>query len=121
MTDADKQYFEEFLFKAVQSGKKETSDLVADILHKIDPVIKEGIEVHVNGKIKNLTKMVGDHNIMVDAYIKEDTAWKERAEPVVKAFENTTWLGALLIKILKILGLLGVALGAYLAIKNFLQ
>jgi len=82
MTPEDKKYFEEFLFKAVQSGKKETSDLVADILTKMKPMIAveiaDGIETNVNGKIRKLTTIVEGHNTMVDVYIKEDKADNER-------------------------------------------
>jgi len=41
-----------------------------------------------------------------------------RLEPVAKAFENTTWLGRLVIQVLKGLGLLGAGVGAYMVIKN---
>lgn len=55
----------------------------------------------------------------LDAYIKDDTEWKIRAEPVIKAYENTNWLGGLLIKFLKFMGLLGSGAAAYLLLKNF--
>ena len=121
MTPDEISHFEEFLTKAMQSGKKETSDLVADILHRMEPVIANSIETHVNGKIRNLTGLVEDHNKTVDAYIIEDTTWKNRAEPVVKAFENATWFTTSAIKVLKFIGLLGGAIGAYLLIKKLLE
>lgn len=68
----------------------------------------------VNGKIDNIAKKL-------DTYITDDDEWKRRAEPVVKAFENTSWLFQLFIGTLKILGLLGGAVVAILAIKNFLK
>jgi len=114
MTNEDRNHFEDLLVKAVQSGKKETSDLVDSIMHKMDSKIEDSINKNVNGKILSL------HN-KVDAYIKEDNEWKLRAEPVVKAFENTSWLSSLIVQILKLLGLLGASVVAYMTIKEFLK
>lgn len=121
MTKEEELKIKEIVYMAVQSTKEENSGLIGHLERIMKDEIKVSIETHVNHKIFDLSKIVVDHNKMVDTYIKEDTAWKVRAEPVVKAFENTSWLGALVIKFLKLIGLLGVALGAYLAIKNFLQ
>lgn len=58
---------------------------------------------------------------MLVAYIKEDTAWKGRAEPMLKAYENGNWLWGVIVKLLKFFGLLGTAVGAYLLIKDALH
>ncbi len=42
-------------------------------------------------------------------YIEADEAWKVRAEPVVKAFENSSWLFKLFVAFLKVVGLIGGA------------
>ena len=76
--------------------------------------VEEAIIRVVNGKIDKLDQKL-------DNYIKDDTAWKVRAEPAVKVFENTTWLGSLIIKFLKVLGLLGAGMVAYITIKNFFR
>jgi len=51
MTPEEKQHFEEFLVKAVQSGKKETSGLVDLVIHKQEDHIEKAINRLVNGKI----------------------------------------------------------------------
>ena len=60
MTEQELKRFEEFLFKAVQSGKKETSDLVLDIKdnHKLILAKVEAIDEH----LKNLNGSVAKHN-----------------------------------------------------------
>lgn len=75
--------------------------------------VSDTIRVVVNGKIDNISQKLGD-------YVKADEEWKQRAEPFVKAFENTSWLFKLTIGTLKLLGLLGVSIAAIVTIKNFL-
>jgi len=70
MTEETKQYFEEIIFKAVQSGKQETSGLVNDVLRRMDPAIEKSIEKYVNGKINRLDQKITD-------YIENDDKWKE--------------------------------------------
>lgn len=111
MTPEEIQHFEGLIVKAVQSGKKETSGLVDMIMHKLESKIEDSINKNVNGKIIKLTEKL-------DLYIQEDNSWKERAEPVVKAFENTTWLSSIVVQTLKMLGLLGASVVAYMTIKN---
>ncbi len=80
--------------------KQEMKDHVGDTIRSV-----------VNGKIDKLT-------LKVDDYIKEDGEWKVRAEPVVKAFENGSWLWKLFIATLKFFGLVSVGIGGYIAIKK---
>lgn len=54
-------------------------------------------------------------------YVNLDMAWKVRAEPVVKAFENTSWLWKLFIGTLKVLGLIGSAGAVIYAAKGILS
>ena len=61
---------EGLIVKAVQSGKKETSDLVADIIKRIEPSVEKSIEKYVNGKINRLDQKLSD-------YIKNDEEWKK--------------------------------------------
>lgn len=54
MDDKDRAEFKEYIFQAVQSGKKETSQLVDTILHKMEPAIEKGIEKYVNGHLREI-------------------------------------------------------------------
>lgn len=83
--------------------KKEMQDHVALTIQKV-----------VNGKIDKIGQKLDD-------YIKDDEKWKVRAEPVVKAFENTSWLFKVFIGFLKVMGLVGVGIGGYMAIKQFFK
>lgn len=60
----------------------------------------------VNGKIDKLHRKLDD-------YIADDTEWKVRAEPVVKAFENTSWMWRAFIGTLKFLGIVSVGIGGW--------
>lgn len=86
----------------LQSFKDEIREHLADTVRTV-----------VNGKIDKIDRKL-------DLYIVDDTAWKVRAEPVVKAFENTSWLWKIFIGALKTIGLLIPVGGALVAIKKFL-
>ena len=121
MKPEELKHFEDLIFKAVQSGKQETSGLVDMIMHKIEKELDPAIQKAVNGKL--------------ETYIQKDLIWKDkdmewkenrekwekRAEPVVKAFENTSWLSSVFVQSLKLLGMLGVAVVAYITIKNLFK
>lgn len=96
----DKEELKDFIFMAVQAGKKETSDLVKDIQDKvlkmISEKITEQINMTVNGKIDRLreenrvfhTRQEEENR---DKFLKLDEILQklnERTEPL----ENTrTW------------------------------
>lgn len=71
-------------------------------------------------EVQQLRAEVAKVNQTLLAYIEADEAWKVRAEPVVKAFENTSWLFRVAIQILKVVGLLLPIGGVAIAIKKFL-
>lgn len=84
MNEQDEKKIKEFIFQAVQSGKKETSNLVDDIFKRMDEHISKSMEVNFNGKIKEVVKKLDAQNIVMDQHIKsvgkhieEDTEWKE--------------------------------------------
>ncbi len=62
-----------------------------------------------NSEIQNLHKKIEKLTETLTSYIEADEAWKVRAEPVVKAFENSSWLFKLFITFLKTIGLMGGA------------
>ena len=62
-----------------------------------------------NSEIQNLHRQIEKLTTTLTAYIEADEAWKVRAEPVVKAFENSSWLFKLFITFLKTVGLMGGA------------
>ena len=102
---------EGLLVKANQSGKKETSDLVDMIMHKLEIKIEESINKNVNGKIIKLTDKV-------DNYIISDNEWKERAEPVITMGTNVQGFGKVS---LYILGFFASVAGAIFAIMHFIS
>ena len=74
-------------------------------------IIEDTIRVVVNGKIDRM-------NSKLEAYILEDTKWKETATPVVKAYEDTDAFRRVGAIILKGLILIGAAISAYLIIRK---
>ena len=125
MTLEERQHFEDIIVKAVQSGKKETSDLVDLILHRMEPVIKESIDRNVNGKIVKLTEKIDVHVKNFDDYIILDTDWKDddkkwkaEYEPYLKGMVSIGLSGRIIIWTIISLG--SVA-GAIVAIKKFFE
>src|SRR3990167_9701029 len=116
--DELKEEMRDFLLQALQTGKAETSGLVQDIFRQMDQHIETSVKKHVNGNISDMKKQIND-------YIKSDDVWKVRAEPALKACENTTLVGNFLrrltIGLLKFLVLIGASVGAWIAIKEFFK
>lgn len=97
MTPEDRQHFDELLLKAQQSGKQETSDLVDDIMRRVDIVVEKSIEKYVNGKIRAI-------DTKIDTYIREDAEfndrmksdtdqWRATADKSLEFVKNTTAFG----------------------------
>jgi len=63
----------------------------------IDNQLKQGIETHVNGKIRGLSERF-------DSYVKEDNEWKERANPVIELGNNVRGFGVVFMYILGVVG-----------------
>lgn len=61
------------------------------------------VKVTVNGKIDRLSEKLGN-------YIKEDMEWKDRAEPLVKAYESNSFFWNSVIKKCKGIGTVGGAI-----------
>lgn len=106
MTPEDKRHFEDILIKAVQSGKKETSDLVDMVIHKIEPAIENSVNKYVNGKLDKI-------NLKIDDYIVSDLQWKERAEPTLQMGQNVAGFGKVS---LYIVGFVASVAGAIIAV-----
>ncbi len=62
-----------------------------------------------NSEVQVLRQEIAELTETLSRYIEADDAWKVRAEPVVKAFENSSWLFKLFITFLKTIGLMGGA------------
>lgn len=56
-------------------------------------ILKEGIELHVNGKIRNLTKTVDDYIAQDIQWKLIDKAWKETAQPTVDLGKDALGFG----------------------------
>lgn len=98
----------------IQIGRR-TSDIPVVVLEQFKVEMKEhvekAIEKHVNGGIRNIdTKLTN--------YIKEDTDWKNRAEPLVIAYEGSKWTFGFFTSVLKFLGLMVPLGGLYFWIKS---
>lgn len=124
MNDQEREHFEELIVKAIQSGKKETSDLVTDIISRIEnklgSSIATSIEKNVNGKINRL-------NEKIDTYINEDNKYKERitkdtdewrqsADAKLQIVSDWEAFGKIGSKILGLVIMLGTASGAMFGI-----
>lgn len=112
------------------------------IIDEIKDLIATSIKLNVNGKIDRQTEQIKDLNTIMqsfyqasadqvrinkgmqksfDDYVISDDKWKVRAEPVVVAFERTTWLSSVVVQILKMLGLLGATVVAYMTVRNIFK
>lgn len=80
-------------------------------LQQIRDTIAESIETTVNGKIRVLTQEFRD-------YVKEDTEWKDRAQPYIDGLANIT--GGTKILVWVVMGI-GAVAGAILSIKSFFK
>lgn len=116
------EHFEGLLVKAVQSGKRETSDLVDSVIHKmsihIDSAVEKSVEKHINGKITKLTKELQDHQIVVTQHYIDDKEWKEQAAPILELGRNVTGFGKVS---LYVLGFVASVLGAIILLMDFLK
>lgn len=88
-----------------------TNGQLVQFKEEIKEHLEEVVKQTVNGKIDAIQKRLDD-------YIKADEAWKVRAEPVVKAFENTNWLFKLFVGLLKVIAAVGAAGTAFFFIKE---
>lgn len=88
--EANEQSLKEAVALGTQIAKENSSNLVSEILRKVDAGIEVAVKKHVNGHIRELDKKVTD-------YIVEDNKWKadaekyrlEHIEPVIRNSENT--------------------------------
>jgi hypothetical protein len=112
------QSIKEAHLSGIQSGKVENSNLVDDIIHKLETKIDSSVEFavkkYVNGKIDNL-------NAKIDNYIEEDTKWKETASPYVKSVQEFVGFSKVGGIIMKGLLLVGGAVGVIAAFINYLK
>lgn len=124
MNEQEREHFEGLIVKAIQSGKKETSDLVTDIMarieNKLENTIAASIEKNVNGKIRKLDEKI-------DVYINEDNKYKERitketddwrkgADDKLKIVSDIQAFGNVGSKILGFIIMLGAASGAWFSV-----
>ena len=81
---------------------KDLQELKDHITHHTDISVGKSIEIHVNGKIRALTDRF-------DAYVKEDTKWKEEAQPAIELGKNIKSFGIVTISILGAIAAFGAA------------
>lgn len=74
-----------------------------------------------NSEVQTLREEIRELTGTLNRYIEADEAWKVRAEPVVKAFENSSWLFKLFITFLKTIGLMGGAGAILFSITKFIK
>lgn len=99
MDDAQLKVIEKLLTVQIEELKKHTA---------------EAIKSNVNGKIDAI-------NMKLTSYIHEDEKWKQRAEPLIVTYENTSGFYKVLVWFLKFLGLTTAASGAILLVKQILK
>lgn len=83
-------------------------------LENQDKTIKEGIETHVNGKIRSLTAKF-------DAYVEDDTQWKTDVTPYIQTVKDFTGFSKVGTAVLKLILLMGSVTGAVYAFIKYLK
>lgn len=109
MTPEEKAHFEDLIVKAVQSGKKETSDLVDMIMHKLENGIEESINRNVNGKIKVLTQRFDD-------YVISDNEWKDGVTPSIEIMKKIQGSSSVIRYVVQTIILFGVLVGTFIGL-----
>ncbi len=116
-----KKEAQEYIFLAVQSGKQETSDLVAHLEGVMNKKIGEGIEKYVNGHMREMREQIDtskeelkDHleaqdNILAGIRIQIEQVKKD-VTPAVEAEKS----GSTFIKVILKIGALCAAVWAML-------
>lgn len=79
-----------------------------------DKTLKEGIETHVNGKIRSLTTKF-------DEYVKDDTQWKADVTPYIENMKKISGFTSIGATILKAIMLIGGAVGVIYALLVFIK
>lgn len=112
MTPEERDYFEEFLLKAVQSGKAETSGLVDTIMHKVEKELEPVIDKLVNGKINKLLVMQEGQNKILTEIQEQIKTIKTDTTPLIDDRKVITglgrfvlWIGGIVITIAGVLKL----------------
>lgn len=97
MKDHEKQYFEDILVKAVQSGKKETSGLVADVTKKVTEAVKEQIILTVNGKIDKIKEHLERQDEKLLEMDEKIDDLKKETDPVIQDRKTISSMGKFVI------------------------
>lgn len=71
------QGIREALATGIQSGKQETSGLVAEIMHKIEKELDPAIKRHVNGQFNDVKHEFQDFKKEFQAYAEQDEKDKQ--------------------------------------------
>ena len=114
MTHEDKKEFKEFLVQAQQSGKRESSGLVAD-MQKTVLILSEGLERN-NKQIEKNTVLIEEmkqaiHDIRIEQSLHTQGAreFMKKVDPIVVWFDGLTFTNKATMWVLKIIGAIGVA------------
>lgn len=81
---------------------------IQKLVEGLAPKLEKVVEKKVNGKIDHL-------HVKLDTYIKEDTEWKARAEPVIQMGNNVRGFGKVS---LYIVGFVAAVAGAIISFTN---
>ncbi len=123
MNDMTPEEAENLLLRAIQSGKKETSDLVSDIIRRMDNAIEVAVKKHVNGNIRDIKFQLEAQDKVLEEIKTEQTrvrtelttfnAFRIDALPLLDDRKVITllgkfvlWLGAIIITILTVFKLI---------------
>lgn len=97
MNEQDKQFFENMIVKAVQSGKRETNGLVTEIMQKIDENLETSVEKLINGKLRKVLESQKGMSDKIDEYIKDDSARWNEYEPYIKGIADISGAGKIVV------------------------
>ena len=93
----------------LQSGKRENSDLVDMIMHKMETKIEESINKNVNGKIKGLSERFDD-------YVITDNQWKDSVSPSIDIMKKIQNSSSVIRYVVQTVILLGVLVGTIIGL-----
>ncbi len=112
------QKINEYLDKALVTGKADASNLADHILKKIDSGLQTGIEKYVNGHLRDIKQHLGEQDVKLDGLDKKIDALKVETEPAVATVSWMMQAGKVVLWISAFIASVG---GAILIILKFLE
>lgn len=91
-----------------------TPEQFEQLQHSINTQLRDGIELHVNGKIRSLTAKF-------ENYVEDDMKWKQDVTPYIESMKQLKGFSVVGTSVLKAILLIGSAVGAIYAFIKYLR